>query len=87
MLYLAYVHTQSEVHNEKVVLDGDTDLETLRSRVNAYMATLRMISYNRGVKQQIPEGKTGSPLYYGSGGGCNYTTWLTIEELKPLVVD
>lgn len=86
MIYLALTHMSSEGQNSKTVLDGDTDKEVLRTRLNAYMASPRMVNYNRQAIQQIPEGQDRSPIYHGSGGGCHYSTWLTIEELKPLVV-
>lgn len=84
MLYIAYTHMCSEFQNGKTVLDGDTDLDALRDRVNLYMSSPKMVNYNRGVKHCIPDGETRSPTYRGSGGGCFYSTWLTIEILKPL---
>lgn len=82
MIYLVYTHMSSEGQNWKSVLDGDTDQEVLRNRVNEYMASPKMINYHRGIKQEIPPGKNHSQTYNGSGGGCFYSTWMTIEELK-----
>lgn len=87
MIYLAYSHISSyEGPNGKHVLDADTDVDVLRKRVNAYMASPKMMDYNRRTKYEIPEGKMESPHYGGSGGGCYYTAWLTIEEVKPLTI-
>jgi hypothetical protein len=73
-----------EGRESKSVLDADTDVDVLRQRVNAYMATPEMVNYNRRVKQEITEGKMRSETYIGSGGGCWYEAWLSIVEVKPL---
>lgn len=87
-LYLAYSNTIAEgSHTQRYVLDGDTDLDALKTRVNAYMASPKMVNYNRGQVQQIPTLETESPRYHGSGGGCHYVTWLSIVELPQLQVE
>lgn len=87
MIYIAYDHISSEGPNGKSVLDADSDLDTLRNRVNDYMASPKMMNFNRGNKYEIPAGEMQSKTYYGSGGGCGYSAWITIEEVKPLMVE
>lgn len=85
-IYVAYSHISSyEGPNGETLLDADTDLDELRRRVNAYMALPKQVDYYRG-KQEIPDGAMESRHYNNCGGGCYYSNWLSIKEVKPLIV-
>jgi hypothetical protein len=70
----------------KHVIDGDTNLDSLRNRFNAYYAQPRIIDFNRGFKHQFAQNSVRSEMQRGSGGGCDYTLYFQIEKLEPLKV-
>jgi hypothetical protein len=87
MIYIAYEGFSQSGSREKVV-DADSDLEALRTRVNAYYAQPRVVDFHRMTKMEIPEGKLESIRYHcWGGGGGGYTVWIEIREQKPLELD
>jgi hypothetical protein len=78
-IWLAYEHFHGH-YSSKTVIDSDTDVNSLRKRVNAHYATPRMIDFHRRTKLEIPEDALKSPSYQNSGGGTHYSEWLTLEK-------
>lgn len=91
MIYLAYWKSHTSYYSDdgggssdhEYVLDGDTDLDTLRARLNDYWSTPHQMNAHRNQKIQIKEGEMRSNSYHG-GSGCWYEAHCEIRILKHL---
>jgi hypothetical protein len=66
------------------LIDADVSLETLRGRVNAYLASPKFLQGHRGQKLRIAKQSMISNEYWSNGGGCDYTAKIALRELPQL---
>lgn len=91
MIYLAYWVSRTSYYDDdgggsrdhECVIDGDTELDVLRARLNDYWSTAEQMRAHRNQKIFIEPGEMKSNSYYG-GSGCWYEARCEIRELRQL---